>query len=222
MITMTTTSTLRVGDHTMRPGSLPRGAHAAAQLFLRYRFGAAIRDHMARFLAGHLIDRLRLVMLQGTAPGASVQLHPLTIGAKTAKGAARSSTPLFETGKLAHTIYQRMAGTGKALVTFRGNASKNPGVNSGTPAGVVAHAMEYGTSFDVTEKMHAFFRHAVRNDGWPKGFAKIGLGTRLNVPARPFFVPTVAAYTPTLGKLAGDELLRIMTTATPTSVQLKP
>ena len=215
---MTTTSTLTVGGRNVTRGPLDKTAAAAAQIFAQYRLGAPFRDNMARILAQAIIDRVRHALIHQTNPGAARRLSPLTVGAKRAMGAYSPPAPLFDTGRLGMAMYQRKAGAGKAIVSFRGSAGTGSG-GKRTAAGVVASAMEFGSSFEVSKRMRNFFIGAVRNDGWPEEFLRIREGTRLQVPARPFFVPTIKTSIPDLEQIATRALMHYITTATPTSVR---
>jgi len=121
-----------------------------------------------------------------------------------------SAKKLIHHGKLTHGVYVRGGGAGKAIVSFRGQASKShPGAGERDLA-QVAHVLEFGRKDQpVTRQMRRFFRWAALPGGlgWPIGFLKFKEGDTLSRPARPFFGPTLERTVPEFRQLITEAVM---------------
>jgi hypothetical protein len=126
-----------------------------------------------------------------------------------------SAKKLIHHGKLTHGIYVRGGGAGKAIVSFRGQASKSHPTNtSPRELAEVAYALEHGTHFSVSGNMRNFFMRAVlpsrgafQSLGWPMGFLKFKIGDEINIPARPFFGPALERTVPEFRQLISEAVM---------------
>lgn len=209
MIRINTNSSLVMGGVT-RQGTLRQNTESMAQALgsLVIHFSRAYRNNIARLAGQRFIDRLRQALPTQQFAGASVPLSPLTGAIRDAFNRSPGTGPLVDRGTLSAGAYQRPAGGGKVIVSFRGNASVKPGATRVSELGLVASKMEEGYSFTVTKRMANFLR----------GLTPGKVGTTIYVPARPFFASTLRDFAPELAELMRQTVQHDLDRMQPTGV----